>query len=110
MKILELKNVITERKNKPSKNELYSRIEERISEQEARTAEITQSQQQRKKYSGKKKEQTLASGIHVTKDLTFMSSESGKERGKKSFPRKDPGYLIILHLSPSYFLIHSPPP
>jgi len=54
MKNLELKNVITERKNKPSKNELYSRIEERISEQEARTVEITQSQQQRKKYSENK--------------------------------------------------------
>ena len=54
MKNLELKNVITERKNKPSKNELYIRIEERISEQEARTVEITQSQQQRKKYSENK--------------------------------------------------------
>ena len=54
MKILELKNVITERKNKPSKNELDSRIEGRISEQEARTVEITQSQQQRKKYSENK--------------------------------------------------------
>lgn len=62
MKILELKNVITERKNKPSKNELYSRIEERISEQEARTAEITQSQQQRKKYSGKKKKKPWLQG------------------------------------------------
>ena len=49
MKVLELKNLITERKNKPSKNELYSRIEERINEQEARTVEITQSQQQKEK-------------------------------------------------------------
>ena len=87
-----MKNVITEKKKKPSKNELYSRMEERTSEQEARTIEITQSQQQRenrlKKTNKTKQTKNMASGVHMTtKDLTFMSSESGKER-KKDFVNK----------------------
>ena len=65
--------------------------EERRSELEtgSRTLRITQSEQQRKRKK-KKKEECLMPCRTVTKDLTFVSSESQKEKrvGLKSYSKK----------------------
>ena len=57
--------------------------EERLSELQDRTIEITQSEQQRE---NRLKKMNRASGIcgTITKDLIFMSLESQKEKRKKT--------------------------
>ena len=84
MEIFELKNLITEKKNKPSMEGFNIRMEEaeeRINELEDRTIEITQSEHQKKKRLKKTEKQKpkqnkkpIVPGTcgTVTKELTFL--------------------------------------
>ena len=80
METLELKNTITKiKKKKQPRGGLRSRIEEteeNISELEARTIEITQSEKQRENSLEKKLNRATRACGTIIKDLTSVSSES----------------------------------
>ena len=91
MEILNLKNLVP--KPKISVNGLNTKLEEaeeRINELEDRTIEITKTNQQRENRLEKKKKRNRASGTcgTMTKDLTYMSLESQKKRGKREGLKK----------------------